>query len=86
MYIPSIGSVLDYPHNRDVEAITLSQPASSGEELTACYLHIQSMRTLLGYFTTGVEVQSGSRNVEVYVEDDYVCTCRGSLVKDSDCL
>ena len=64
--------------------VTLSQPTSSETKPLLCYLHIKQFSHLQDHSVTGVELMSGSRNVEVYRGEDYVTTCRGSLVEQSN--
>ncbi len=74
------GRILDYSWNTSVDSVVLSQCAAD----EACYIHVAQLRGLLENTVVGVGLQSGSRNVEVYVGEDYVCTCRGSLMEDDD--
>ena len=61
------------------ESLTLSQLASS--ESSACVVHITQLDRLSGYIVRGVQLQSASRTVEVYDGDDYIATCKGSLLE-----
>lgn len=60
-------------------SLTLSQPEGQAE--AACFLHIRQLPQLSGYVVCGVELQSSSRTVEAYSEDDYIATSQGVFIE-----
>jgi len=48
-----------------------------------CYLHINIQR-MGGYCPTAVEITSGSRTVEVYSDDEYLGTTRGTFTRKTE--
>lgn len=76
------GNIVDEPVQVDqCTSLTLSQPAEQEGVGPGCFIHIRQLTQLRGYTVCGVELQSCSRNVEVYSGDDYIATSRG--VKDT---
>lgn len=63
-------------------SLTLSQPAPQGEvgPPPACFIHLRQLGQLRGYGVCGVELQSGSRTMELYSGEDYIATSRGILM------
>jgi len=64
--------------------VVLTQPQRVQDDPVPCYIHIRHLTQLDGYAPCRVELWSGSRTVEVYSADDYLMTCRGTMLEECE--